>query len=281
VSFRAWLKQEERVWYKIRLILRGLVVHSTKPERWLLSAIAILSVVPFIATWLNPFLIWYAVGFLGLLVTISAWRLWLGIGTLTRFVAAVLLLIFYWFSALTFWLFLENPFYRLVFIGLLGAVSWWYLKWWLEWRLSLLLSSGAVSVTPSLVVGFLTSFFIVMAAESFLIFLGISGFVLWMVFFAAWLLTIISLGILQGWSLVWYWRYYVTMSVVAAQVFLLATWLPTSFYVIGFFAAVSLAILLLSLRQENQGFINRRLFTRDLLVITAALLLALLTARWI
>jgi len=281
VSFRSWLKQEERVWYRIRLIIRGLVVRSTKPERWLLSAIAVLSVVPFIATWINPFLIWYAVSFLGLLMVIAAWRLWLGTGTLVRFIAAVLLLGFFWFSGLTFWLFLENPLYRLVFVFLMTSVSWWYLKWWLQWRLTLLLGSGAVSVTPSLIVGFLTSFFIVTAAESFLIFLGVSGFVLWFIFFAAWLLTIVSLGILQGWSPVWQWRYYVTLLVVAAQVFLLATWLPTSFYVIGFLCAVVLVVLLLGLRQENQGFINRRLLARDLIVITAALLLSLLTARWI
>jgi len=64
------------------------------------------------------------------------------------------------------------------------------------------------------------------------------------------------------------------------QMFVLVTWWPTSFYVVGFTLAALFALLALVLRQEAQGFVNRRFFSRELSLALAALFLVLLSARW-
>ena len=64
------------------------------------------------------------------------------------------------------------------------------------------------------------------------------------------------------------------------QVFLLVTWWPTSFYVVGFVLAATFALIALVLRQEAQGFVSRRSFSRELSLVIGALLLVILTARW-
>jgi hypothetical protein len=163
---------------------------------------------------------------------------------------------------------------------LLAFFSWWYLREWQRLRLTMFLGEAGAGSTPTLVLGFLDCFVLAAAAESFLVFLNTPVWLLTIAFALPMLVLLICFIYASGWSLVKKASYWLAGSAVIMQVFLLAIWWPTSFYVVGFVVATTFAVVALVLRQEAQGFISRRSFIRELSLVLGALLIVLLTARW-
>jgi hypothetical protein len=191
-----------------------------------------------------------------------------------------IVLLCYWVSTFLLWLFLEDFWYRVVILALTVFFTWWYLREWHRLRLTLFLGEAGAGSTPTLVLGFISYFALGSSAESFLVFLNTPLWQLILAFYLPMAALIICLVYNSGWSLVKDWSYWFSGLIIILQIFILVLWWPTSFYVVGFTMAAVFAALALVLRQEAQGFINRRFYSRELSLVLAALLLVLLTARW-
>lgn len=242
--------------------------------------IAAAIILPFGLIWFNPFYINYAVFTIIILWSVVLWWQWPGWGRLASWVTASIVLFSYWSSTFMMWLFLENIWNRLALLLLTSFFTWWYLREWQRLRLTLFMGEAGAGSTPTLVLGFLTCFALGSSAESFLVYLNIPVWLLTILFFIPAAAQIICFSYASGWSLVKRWLYWFTGLAVMLQIFLMTTWWPTSFYVIGFTQAAAFALIALILRQESQGFISKRSFGRELSLVLGALILVLLTARW-
>lgn len=245
--------------------------------RWLL---ALFSIVPLVITWYNPFLLRYAVIgtiFLWLLVM---WQQWSGWDKFVSWLVAGLVLLIYWASILLMWLFLENYWYRVAMIVLNAFFSWWYLREWQRLRLKFFLGEAGAGSTPTLVLSFISCFALGSSAESLLVYLNTPLWQLLLAFYVPMAALLICFVYSSGWSPLRKWAYWFSSLIILLQVFILATWWPTSFYVVGFTLAVTFVLAALIMRQESQGFISRRSFVRELSLVMAVLLLVLISARW-
>lgn len=242
--------------------------------------IAAVIMIPLGLIWWNPFYIKYAAISVILLWLLVLWWQWPGWGRLASWLTAGLVLLFYWVGTFTMWLFLENDWYRLLLLLVTAFFTWWYLREWHRLRLTLFMGELGAGSTPTLILGFLTCFTLGSSAESFLVFLNTPVWLLTLLFFLPAGAQIVFFTYASGWSLIKRWLYWFTGFIVMLQVFLLATWWPTSFYVVGFTLAMAYALVALVLRQESQGFISKRSFSRELSLVIGALILVLLTARW-
>ncbi len=250
-------------------------------SRWFIKALAGLVLVPSLALWYEPFLLPYAAGVLVWLMGIAVWWQWLGTRHFGAWLAGATTLTLFWASSFVFWLFLENPSYRVLWLVLLALCSWWYLTEWHRLRQRLFVGEPLVASAPNLTLGFLIAFTLGVSAESFLVYLDASVFSLFLVFYLPLVASFIALAKLSGWSPLQAPVYPITAAVLLAQVFALVTWWPTSFYVAGFTLAVTYLVVALVVRQESQGFLNRRSFWRELGVLLGSLALVLLSARWV
>ena len=245
--------------------------------RWLVAG-AIL--IPLGLDWYNPFLLRYAILIEAVIFIVVLWLQWSGWGRLLSWLAASLVLLCYWASTFFLWLFLENFWYRLVILGLTAFFTWWYLREWQRLRLTLFLGEAGAGSTPTLVLGFISCFAFGSSAQSFLVFLSTPLWQLILAFYLPIAALIICFVYASGWSLIKHWPYWFSGLIIMLQMFVLVTWWPTSFYVVGFTLVALFALLALVLRQEAQGFVNRRFFSRELSLALAALFLVLLSARW-
>lgn len=250
-------------------------------SRWLVASLSVAVLLPPIMLWFEPLLLPYAAGLLAFAVGIGIWWQWLGREHLAAWISGALTVSMFWASSFVFWLFLENPLYRVVWLLLLGLFSWWYLTEWRRSRQKLFIGEPLVPSAPTLALGFLTAFTLGVSAESFLVYLNVSLGWLWLLFYTPLVVSFVTLTQLSGWSLVKHAAYPLTAAVLLAQVFAVVTWWPTSFYVAGFTLALSYLVVALVVRQEAQGFINRRSFSRELGLLLGCLAVVLLLARWV
>lgn len=259
----------------------GLRLVNSSSGRWLFRvSVAVAIILPLSLVWYNPFLLKYCISGVIALLIIVLWQQWSGWGRLVSWLTAGFVLACYWGSTFLMWLFLENSLYRLVLLALTAFFTGWYLREWQRLRLTLFLGEAGAGATPTLVLGFLSCFALGSAAESFLVFLNTPIWLLLLAFYLPAGMLVICFVYASGWSLIKKWFYWFTGLAVMLQVFLLATWWPTSFYVVGFVVAATYVLIALVLRQEAQGFISRRSFSRELSLVIGALLLVILTARW-
>jgi hypothetical protein len=280
MSFRT-LGKEPRLPQSVVMFVRRLRAPWRGPARSTLRfALAILAIAPLAVVWYNPFSIFYAAAFLVLVWLVACYRQWAGWQHMGSFLAGALTLLIFWGSVFVVWLFLENDVYRVLLLAVLAMTSWWYLGEWQRVRVALFAGEAGAGAAPTLAVGFLASFCLTASAESFLVYLSTHVWVLLFTFFLPILVLLLTFVYTSGWSLVRHAPYWLTGSLVLVQVFLLGLWWPTSSYVIGFTMAVAFAAVALSLRQEAQGFINRRSFLRELAVLVVAWMVVLVGARW-
>lgn len=250
-------------------------------QRWLWRwLVALLSILPLCLTWYNPFWLPPAVLIIVVLWLVVMWQQWFGWGYLFSWLTGGAVLMCYWSSLFLMWLFLENFWYRLITIVLVSFFTWWYMREWQRSRLKIFGGEAGAGSTPTLVLGFISCFAFGVTAESFLVFLNMPLRHLLLAFYLPMAVLLICFIYASGWSLVRQWVYWFTGLLIMLQVFILTTWWPTSFYVIGFTLAAVFALIALILRQESQGFISRRSFNRELSLILGALLLVLISARW-
>ncbi len=245
--------------------------------RWLL---AIFSMCPLILTWYNPFLLRYAIISLIVLWVLVMWQQWSGWDKFVSWLVAGIVLLIYWSSILLMWLFLENYWYRVAMILLNSFFSWWYLREWQRLRLKFFLGEAGAGSTPTLVVSFISCFALGSSAESFLVYLNTPLWQLLLVFYLPMAALLICFVYASGLSPVKKWVYWFSSLLILLQIFILSTWWPTSFYVVGFILASAFVLAALVMRQEAQGFINRRSFIREISLVMAVLLLVLISARW-
>jgi len=251
--------------------------------RWLWRLIITsLSSLPFLGTWYNPFWLHFSAIFIILLLLAVWWHQWEGWSRLASWLAGGVVLLFFWGSLFLVWLFSENTEYeyRTALLLLLLFFSWWYLREWQRLRLTLFLGETGAGAVPTLVLGFISSLAFGIAAENFLVFLNTPLWLITLAFYLPVAILVVCFTYTSGWSLLKKWTYWFTGLAVTWQAFLLATWWPTSFYVVGFVVAAVFALTALVLRQEAQGFISRRSFSRELSLVLGALLIVILTARW-
>jgi hypothetical protein len=187
----------------------------------------------------------------------------------------------FWSSGFVYWLFLENPRYRVLWLLLLALFSWWYLTEWQRLRQKLFVGEPLVPSAPNLSLGFLTALALGASAEGFLVYLDTPLPWLWATFFVPLVLSFLALSQLSGWSPLSRPVYPLTAAVILAQIFAVVTWWPTSFYVAGFTLGVVYLVVAAVVRQEAQGFVNRRSLSRELGVLLGCLGLVLLLARWV
>jgi len=279
MSFQAWLKQERWLNSSRGLIGRWFFRRrrvSGREEIWLTA----LWLVPFCLVWWQPFLLTYAALVLAVTAAITAWRTWERGVALLAWLASLFMLALYWGSSFLLWLFLETTSVRLLLLSICAIVGWWYLVDWHRYRRlgdEAERGSGQLSTVAA---GFMSALALGSAAQGLIVFLDTA---LWTLLWGCYLplvLSFISLVYINGWSVRRAWAYYLTAAAVLLQVFILVTWWPTTIFTVGFVLAVTYAMLGLSLRQEAQGFINRRSFGKELLLLAVALVIVLLTASW-
>lgn len=245
--------------------------------RWLLAALTIL---PLAATWYNPFYLRYAIIGTIVLWLLVMWQQWAGWDRFVSWLVAGSVFLIYWSSILLMWLFLENYWYRIAMILLNAFFSLWYLREWQRLRLKVFLGEAGAGSTPTLVLSFMSCFALGSSAESLLVYLNTPLWQLLLAFYLPMAVLLICFIYTSGWSPIKKWPYWFTGLIIMLQIFILSTWWPTSFYVIGFSQATIFVLVALIMRQESHGFINRRSFIRELSLVMAVLLLVLISARW-
>lgn len=263
-----------------RLAARLRLLAPTGSRRLFRLSLGVASAVPLALTWYNSFWLRYAVALYILLLATVLWRQWAGLARLGSWFVGSVVLTGYWSSTFLMWLFFESTWSRSLLLILTTFFTWWYLREWHRLRQTLFLGEAGAGGTPTLVLGFLSCFAFGSAAESFLVFLDMSIWWLLVYFYLPIAALVLCLVYASGWSLVKRWPYWFTGCALLLQVFLLVTWWPTSFYVVGFSLAAAFALIALVVRQEAQGFISRRSFSRELSLVGAVLVLVLITARW-
>jgi hypothetical protein len=250
-------------------------------SRWLIRALSLGILLPSIAAWFEPLLIPYALSVLIFAVGITLWWQWLGREHLMTWLAGAVTLSLFWCSSFSLWIFLENPRYRVLWLVLLALFSWWYLTEWQRLRQKLFIGEPLAASSPNLALGFLTALAFGVSAEGFLVYLNTPLLWLWLLCYVPLVLSFLGLCQLSGWSP---WRklaYPFTAAVVLAEVFAITTWWPSSLYVTGFTLGVTYLVLAVLVRQEAQGFVNRRSLVRELGALLGCLVFALLLARWV
>lgn len=235
----------------------------------------------FMLVWWKPSLIFYGAGEVFLITVLVVWWQWAGSKYMAAWASTSIILVLFWFSMFILWLFIETIPYRILIMLTVAYFSWWYINEWKYARQRLLFDSQHVSSVANMVLGFITVFSLVAAAEGLLVFADIPLWPLLTIFYLAMVISVLALIKANGWSLVERWRYLATAAVILFEALLVVMWWPTSFYVIGFTVAIVYLIIALSLRQEAQGFLNRRVYSIELISLGLVLGLALLTARWI
>ena len=243
-------------------------------------SLALVGVVPLVVVWFQPFALAAALVLLFVVWAAAvAWN-WVGVAGIREWGSSALLLGLSWFGTFAYWLFLENTFFRLAYLVVVGAVTWWYLDEWHLRRYGHDRREAGAGPTPTLAHGYLAAYAFGSAADSFLVYLDTS---LWLLLLTCYLPTVvIYLLAVRAYGVVGAKRTSLTLlgAVVLFQVFVIATWWPTSFAVIGFtYATVFLALVLVA-RQEQQGYLNRRSFSRELAVLGTAQVFVLALARW-
>ncbi len=250
-------------------------------SRWLIRALALAVLLPLVATWYEPLLLPYAIGVLFFTIGLAVWWQWLGLEHVGAWLAGAATLALFWSSSFAFWLFLENPRYRVVWLLVLAVFSWWYLTEWQRLRQKLFIGEPLVASSPNLALGFLTTLSLGVSAEGFLVYLNTPLPWLWLLCYGPLVVSFLGLCQLSGWSPFSRPLYPLTAAVVLAEVFAVVTWWPTSLYVTGFTLGATYLVVAVVVRQEAQGFVNRRSLGRELGVLLGSLVLVLLLARWV
>jgi len=279
MSFQGWLKQERWLNSGRSLIFRWFV-RRRKVSGHEEVILTVLWLAPFFIIWWQPFLLSYTILVLGVMVALSAWRTWERGGALLPWLASLFMLALYWGSSFLFWLFLETTPVRLLLLSVCAIVGWWYLVDWRRYRRLGNETERGSDQLSTVAVGFISALALGSAAQGLIVFLDTTLLTLLWGCYLPLVLSFVALVYINGWSVRRAWAYYLTAAAVLLQVFILVTWWPTSIFAVGFVLAVTYAALGLTLRQEAQGFINRRSFSKELLLLAAALVLVLTTAPW-
>ncbi|GEM_PF-1830913 len=279
MSFQTWLNRDQllpRLAFAFRRFRRG----SASSTRWWPVLVALAAALPYLTTWLDPQRIWLALIFMAALAVLVAWLQWVGREHIGSWLASYGVLVISWGGWFFLWLFIEQSWHRLLVVVAVAGLSWWYLDEWRRRQQLIGLGADTLQGTPALVLGFVATFGLGVGAESLLVFLNTPLWKLAATTYLPMALCFAATMVLSGWSLVRHAQSLLLAVVVLGQVFVLATWWPTSAYVVGFTMAVTYLALALTLRQEAQGFISRRSFARELSALSLLTALVLGSARW-
>lgn len=279
MSFSTWLRRDRllpRLSLGVRMFHRG----SAAATRWWPPLAAVLVVGVYIWVWVRPQSLDSAVVALVCITGIVAALSWVGSERIGYWAAYVVAQAAAWSGWVFLWLFLENLWFRLAALAILAVGSYWYFDSWSKRQQVISLGGEPLFSTPALVMGFLASFGFGVGAESMLVFLNTPLPKLLLVAYLPILGCFAALMVLSGWSLWHHLRALLATAFVLLQVFALVTWWPTSAYVAGFVISVTFLAMAAVLRQEAQGFVNRRGFSRELAVLAVLVIAVLATSRW-
>ena len=277
MAYLAWL-QRDRLSRRAWLSLRNIVLPGRAGDkRWV--ALALGSIMPLLLTWYDPRLLPSAVMLLTLMVAASWWSLWPGLHVWRSFLAWGVSFGVFLVSWLALWMFLENPWYRVVFMIVVGVTTWWYLNEWSRAKLTLQGEYLGAS-TAALMLGFLSAFALGSTAESLLVYLALPIPMIFMYCYQPLILAFGACAHVSGWRLVHLWQYWLVGALALFQVMLVALWWPTSFYVVGYTLAAAFTVVILVLRHDAQGFFNRVSLWRELSTLGAISFIVFLGARW-
>ncbi|MFA4819093.1 MAG: hypothetical protein WC621_04585 [Patescibacteria group bacterium] len=240
-----------------------------------------LLLMPFILVWVQPFVWFYSSLALVVVNIIIWWWHWTGFNKLRSWLVGGITFMLWSWSLFSWWFFLEDVIIRLFFLVFVAVISFWYLWEWHQSAKKVLTTVIGAGPNPTLIVGLLTVMGLTASAQYLLILFGWQLWLLTLLFFlpqiwfySAWLQS-------SGWSLVKHWRPGLFGVVLLWQVFVLVLWWPSGPALAGLISALVYLLVILSVRQEAQGFINYRLFRREIALIFLIGLLALFTARWL
>ncbi|MFH1866651.1 MAG: hypothetical protein ABIJ81_01040 [Patescibacteria group bacterium] len=241
--------------------------------------LAAASALPFILGWRFPQFIPWAGWYLFLVAAIILW-LWWEPRRLAQTLWPWFLLLFFWLSSLVFFLFLNQDVLRGLMIVVVPLVTWWYITGWLANRSKSLQLVRGPGTVVSAAMAWLIFFFSGVAAVSWLVFLNINFWLLFLIYFAVSLLTLLSVGWIAGWTIKNEWYFLLAAFVIQLEAFIVLSWWPISFYMIGWLeASVFLALFLLTRYDTSVVMTRRTLFNYlSLLIIISLILIG--TSRW-
>ncbi|MBU1038710.1 hypothetical protein KKC17_00505 [Patescibacteria group bacterium] len=262
------------------LLFRQLPTRSHSWANKLVSFFIILAVLDLLVTWWQPIFLPLTAVVWSILLLLLVWFFWFKIDYLTAWLAGSLFLFLFWSGSFNLWLFFNYTWQRIIFLFIFMALSWWYLSEWQRHAQKFFALARAAGPMPTMVVGAVTVFILGASANNFLVYLDVSFWKLLAVFFSP--LPFLFWGLMQvnNWSLAKHWPYGLAALFIQLQAFVLVMWLPLDSYVSGFCLAVIYIILALSLNQEAQGFINKRQYIQEIIILLIVLFLVLLTAAW-
>ncbi|MFA4937107.1 MAG: hypothetical protein WC575_02355 [Patescibacteria group bacterium] len=236
--------------------------------------IGIASALPVIIVWRWPAVIMYAGVYLLLLAAAFLWFMWEP-RRLGRALWPWMLLVIFWLSSLFFFLFLEQNYFRLMFIIIIAVVSWWYVYSWQTVEIN-----RGPSLPLSLGLAWIIFFLSTVNNVSWLVFLGFGWWLLFFLYVIITTLVLLSVGWLAGWTLLHHWAYYAVAWVMIIQSYVVFSWWPTSFYLLGWLQATIFLVIFLFTRYDTGVVLTKRSLTHYLLWIGTLSIILIATSRW-
>ncbi len=241
--------------------------------------IGIFSALPIIIVWRWPWTISYAIVYLLLLALIFVWLMWEP-RKLGRALWPWILLVLFWLNALFFFLFLEQNLFRLLLVVIVAVVSWWYVFSWLKDYWQIIGISRGPSLPLALGLAWIIFFLITVNSATWLVFLGFSWWLLFFIYLATTALVLLSVGWLAGWNLLRHRSYFLVALVIIIQSYVIFSWWPTSFYLVGWLQATIFLVIFLFVRYDTGVAVTKRTLVHYLILISALSLILIITSRW-
>ncbi|MFH1111927.1 MAG: hypothetical protein V1712_02550 [Patescibacteria group bacterium] len=241
--------------------------------------IGIFSALPFIVVWRWPATSVYAIIYLLVVALVFLWFIWEP-RRLTRAIWPWILLLLFWLNALIFFLFLEQDFFRLLLILMVGSISWWYVLSWLKDHWQIVEISHGPSLPLALALVWIIFFFSGVNSVSWLVFLDISWWLLFLVQIMVIVLSLLSIGWIAGWTIFKHWPYLVVAFLILTQSYVIFSWWPVSFYLVGWLEATVFLVFFLFTRYDTGVGLTKRVLVRNLLWIIILALILIATTRW-
>ncbi|MFZ5391309.1 MAG: hypothetical protein ACOZAJ_03490 [Patescibacteria group bacterium] len=255
----------------------------TRSHSWadrLVGFFIVLAVLDLVVVWWQPVwlplaaLVWF------ILLLLLIWLFWFELDYLLTWLVSSLVLFLFWSASFNIWLFFNYTWQRLIFLLVFVVLTWWYLSEWQRHAQKFFSAARAAGPIPTLVVTAATVFMLGASAQSFLVYLDAPFWKLLAVFFTPLPFLFWALVHVNEYPAAKQLPYLLAGLFLQLQAFILIMWLPFNAYTAGFCLAVVYVMLALSLRQEVQGFINKRQYLQEIIILVVGLSLVLLTTAW-
>ncbi len=255
----------------------------TRSHSWadrLVGFFIFLGVIDLLIVWWQPIwlplaaLVWF------ILLLLLIWLFWFELDYLATWLSSSLVLWLFWSASFNIWLFFNYTWQRLFFLIIFIVLSWWYLSEWQRHAQKFFAAARSAGPIPALVITSVTVFMLGASAQSFVVYLDAPFWTLAAIFFTPLPFLFLALMYINGYPLFKHLPYLLASLFLLFQSFVLIMWLPFNSYTAGFVLTAFYMALALSLRQEVQGFINRRQYLQEIIILAVGLLLVLLTAAW-